>query len=153
MWLQPFFTDLGRLVADQLEEPRANSFLLQHVAVEVQWGNAVAILGALSQIICIVLSICWLALPQFTVTVYCHSLLSQFTVTVYCHSLLSQFTVTVYCHSLLSQFTVTVYCHSLLSQFTAKVYCHGLLSEFTVTTLLEFCLSFFYFAFKIDCFN
>ena len=34
--LQPFFfTDLGKLATEQLEELRAYSFLLQHVAVEV----------------------------------------------------------------------------------------------------------------------
>ena len=34
--LQPFFfTDLGKLATKQLEEIRAYSFLIQHVAVEV----------------------------------------------------------------------------------------------------------------------
>ena len=42
-----FFIDLGKRVADQLDKTRAYSFLLQHVAVEVQLGNTAAILGTL----------------------------------------------------------------------------------------------------------
>ena len=36
-----FFTDLGKWVADKLEESWVYSFLLQHVAVEVQQVNVV----------------------------------------------------------------------------------------------------------------
>ena len=43
-----FFTDLGKQVADQFEEPRAYSFLLQCVVVKAQLGNMVAILGTWS---------------------------------------------------------------------------------------------------------
>ena len=46
--VEPFFTDLGKQVADQLEEPRTYYYLLQRVTVEVQKGDAAAILGTLS---------------------------------------------------------------------------------------------------------
>ena len=43
-----FFTDPGKRVTDQLDEPRAYSSLLQCVAVKVQRSNAAAISGTLS---------------------------------------------------------------------------------------------------------
>ena len=46
--LQPFYTDLGKWIADQLKESRPYSFLFHRVAVEVQRDNAGAILGTLS---------------------------------------------------------------------------------------------------------
>ena len=55
-----FLLILGKPVTDQLELPRAYSFLLQRVADKIQQDNAAAILVTLSYIICIVLSLCLL---------------------------------------------------------------------------------------------
>ena len=61
-----FFTDLGKQVTDQLEEPKAYSFLLQRLAVEVQWGNAAAILETfLDYLHCFI----------YLLVVFCHYLL------------------------------------------------------------------------------
>ena len=40
-----FFRDLGRQIAVATSDPLSHQYLLQHVAVAVHRGNAVAVLG------------------------------------------------------------------------------------------------------------
>ena len=87
-----FYTDPAKWVAEQLEESRAYSFLLQRVSVQVQRGNAADIGDFVLDYVH-----CFIYLMLFVVTAYVHCFV--FVSLMLLSSFLIAIVIAIYCYS------------------------------------------------------